>query len=109
MEQYAICGGSMWLKAIDYKTDEIKWSHAYTNADTMGGSQAGRAYWSTAAGLLFSGDFDGNLIAFQAGSGESSAFSHAALPQQRPGDLAPGWSPIPDSRGRRYPIRFTVN
>ena len=58
------------LEAIDYKTGAIKWSHAYTNADTMGGSQAGPGILTTAAGLLFSGDSDGNLIAFQAASGE---------------------------------------
>jgi alcohol dehydrogenase (cytochrome c) len=75
---------SLWwqnvLEAIDYKTGMIQWSHAYTNADTMGGGQIGPGILTTAAGLLFSGDFDGNLIAFAAGSGK--ILWH--FPMQRP-------------------------
>jgi alcohol dehydrogenase (cytochrome c) len=53
------------LEALDHKTGEVKWSHPYTNADgtSRGGSPG---ILTTAGGLLFSGDFEGNLIAFNA-------------------------------------------
>jgi alcohol dehydrogenase (cytochrome c) len=70
-------GGSMrnlWsqhvLEAIDYKTGDVKWSHAYTTADGMGGGYVGPGILTTAGGLLFSGDYNGNLIAFNAANGD---------------------------------------
>jgi alcohol dehydrogenase (cytochrome c) len=58
------------LEALDYKTGDLRWSHAYTNADTMGGGLGGPGILTTGGDLLFSGDFDGNLIAFSATKGD---------------------------------------
>ncbi len=56
------------LEALDHKTGEVQWSHAYSNADDSGGGSPG--ILTTAGGLLFSGDYDGNLIAFNAANGD---------------------------------------
>ncbi len=58
------------LEAIDYKTGEVKWSHAYPTAGgTVGVGLGGPGILNTAGGLLFSGDYNGNLIAFNASNG----------------------------------------
>jgi acido-empty-quinoprotein group A len=56
------------LKAIDYKTGDIKWSHTYSNFGSGNGGFPG--ILTTAAGLLFTGDYNQNLIAFEAKSGK---------------------------------------
>jgi alcohol dehydrogenase (cytochrome c) len=49
----------------------VKWSHGYTTADAMaGGGQGGPGILTTAGDLLFSGDYNGNLIAFKASNGD---------------------------------------
>ena len=53
------------LKAIDYKTGEVRWSHPYP----AGGSNF-YSLLTTAGGLVFSGDPSRNFIAFDAGSGK---------------------------------------
>jgi acido-empty-quinoprotein group A len=58
------------LEALDYKTGEVKWSHPYTTADSAGGGYVGAGILTTAGGLLFSGDYNRNLIAFNAANGE---------------------------------------
>jgi alcohol dehydrogenase (cytochrome c) len=59
------------IEALDYKTGEVKWSHAYPTAGGTGGvGLGGPGILTTAGGLLFSGDYFGNLIAFNAGNGE---------------------------------------
>jgi alcohol dehydrogenase (cytochrome c) len=70
-------GGSMrglWsqhvLEALDVKTGEIKWSHAYTTADAAGGGLGGPGILTTAGKLLFTGDYNRNLIAFNAVDGD---------------------------------------
>jgi len=72
-------GGSMrglWsqhvLEALDHKTGEVKWSHAYTTVGGGGGGGGlgGPGILTTAGNLLFSGDYDGNLIAFNATTGD---------------------------------------
>ena len=53
------------LKAIDYSTGKVRWSHTFPNA---GGSVAGLL--TTAGKLLFSGDTSNNLIALDPQSGK---------------------------------------
>ena len=53
------------LKAIDYKTGKVRWSHVYRDEDGEGMS----GILSTAGKLLFSGDPSGNLIAFDPSDG----------------------------------------
>ena len=51
------------LRAIDARTGELKWEFRYPQANLAG-------VMSTAAGLVFSGDQEGNFIAFEAASGK---------------------------------------
>ena len=53
-----------YLRAIDYKTGEIRWSHDWGNS---GFSLSGLL--STAGKLLFTGDISGNFMALDAASG----------------------------------------
>ena len=66
-------GRGLWsqhvLEALDYKTGEVKWSHPYT-ADSLAGRLGGPGILTTASDLLFSGDYKGNLIAFDATNGD---------------------------------------
>jgi alcohol dehydrogenase (cytochrome c) len=52
-----------FLKAIDPATGEIKWTFEHTSPTWSG-------VLSTAGGLVFSGDAEGNFIAFEAASGK---------------------------------------
>jgi alcohol dehydrogenase (cytochrome c) len=72
-EGYGGSGRGLWsqnvLEALDYRTGEVKWSHAYA---TYGGSDrglGGPGILTTAGNLLFTGDYNGNLIAFDATHG----------------------------------------
>ena len=57
------------LKAIDYKTGKVKWSHPL--ALGPGGSQGGAmGLLSTAGGLLFGNDGGGNFVAYDASTGK---------------------------------------
>jgi acido-empty-quinoprotein group A len=73
-EGYGGSSRNLWsqhvLEALDYKTGEVKWSHPYTTADSAGGGYVGAGILTTAGGLLFSGDYNKNLIAFNAANGE---------------------------------------
>ena len=53
------------LKAIDYKTGKIRWSHPF-----RGEGFATPGLLSTAGNLLFTGDHSGNFIAFDPASGK---------------------------------------
>lgn len=53
------------LKAIDYKTGKVRWSHPYT---TDGGGAPG--ILTTAGNLLFTGDVTGHFVAFDPESGK---------------------------------------
>jgi alcohol dehydrogenase (cytochrome c) len=68
-EGYGGIGRNLWmchiLKAIDYRTGKLRWSHTYES-----GSGLGSGILTTHSDLLFSGDYSGNLIAFQADNGE---------------------------------------
>jgi outer membrane protein assembly factor BamB len=57
------------LEALDYKTAEVKWKHPYTG-DSVNGRLSGPGILTTASNILFSGDYQGNLIAFDAANGE---------------------------------------
>jgi glucose dehydrogenase len=53
------------LRAIDYKTGEIRWTHKWgSNDDSLSG------LLSTAGKLLFSGDVSGSFMALSAVSGD---------------------------------------
>lgn len=72
-EGYGASMRGLWsqhlLEAIDFNNGEIKWSHPYTTADSMGGGLGGPGILTTAGNLLFTGDYNGNLIAFNAANG----------------------------------------
>ena len=51
------------LRAIDYKTGKIKWSHSYPTGTARSG------ILSTAGNLVFTGDTSTNFIAFNAQTG----------------------------------------
>jgi alcohol dehydrogenase (cytochrome c) len=72
-EGYGGSGRGLWsqhvLEALDYKTGEIKWSHAYT-ADNLAGRLGGPGILTTAGNLLFTGDYKRNLIAFNSTNGD---------------------------------------
>jgi acido-empty-quinoprotein group A len=72
-EGYGGSGRGLWsqhvLEALDYKTGEIKWSHAYT-ADSLAGRLGGPGILTTAGNLLFTGDYKRNLIAFNSTNGD---------------------------------------
>jgi alcohol dehydrogenase (cytochrome c) len=64
------------LKAIDYKTGQVRWSHPLTMTAT--GNQGGAmGLLSTAGGLLFGNDGGGNFVAYDAATGKS--LWHAGL------------------------------
>jgi alcohol dehydrogenase (cytochrome c) len=58
------------LEALDYKTGEVKWNHPYTTMDPSGAGTGFPGILTTAGGLLFTGDYNRNLIAFNAANGE---------------------------------------
>jgi alcohol dehydrogenase (cytochrome c) len=63
----ASVGGA--LKAIDYKTGKVRWSHPLAmNAGGYGGGPMGLL--STAGGLLFGNDGGGNFVAYDAATGK---------------------------------------
>ena len=73
-EGYGGFGQPLWsqhvLEAIDYRTGNLKWSHTYTTADGTQAGNSGPGVLTTASNLLFTGDYNGNLIAFDASNGE---------------------------------------
>jgi alcohol dehydrogenase (cytochrome c) len=52
------------LKAIDYETGDIRWSHKYPGSRT---SNSGLL--TTAGGVLFGGDAAGNMVGYDPASG----------------------------------------
>jgi len=57
------------LEALDYKTGGVRWSHAYRSFGGSDRGLGGPGILTTAANLLFTGDYSGNLIAFDAANG----------------------------------------
>jgi acido-empty-quinoprotein group A len=72
-EGYGGSGRGLWsqhvLEALDYKTGEVKWSHAYAD-DNLAFRLGGPGILTTAGNLLFTGDYKRNLIAFNATDGD---------------------------------------
>jgi alcohol dehydrogenase (cytochrome c) len=72
-EGYGASGRGLWsqhaLEALDYKTGEVKWSHAYVD-DPSAFRLGGPGILTTAGNLLFTGDYKRNLIAFNAATGD---------------------------------------
>ncbi len=70
-EGYGGSGRGLWsqhlLEALDYKTGNVAWSHEYPVAAGVG--LGGPGILTTAGKLLFSGDYAGNLIAFDPATG----------------------------------------
>ena len=73
-EGYGGFGQPLWsqhvLEAIDYRTGNVKWNHTYTTADVTQGGNSGPGALTTGGNLLFTGDYNGNLIAFDAANGD---------------------------------------
>jgi alcohol dehydrogenase (cytochrome c) len=65
-EGYGGSGRALWsehvLEALDYRTGRVAWSHAYAASGGFG--LGGPGILTTAGGLLFTGDYAGNLIAY---------------------------------------------
>ena len=72
-EGYGGSGRGLWsqnvLEALDYKTGEIKWNHPYSSYGGSDRGLGGPGILTTAGNLLFTGDYNGNLIAFDATHG----------------------------------------
>ena len=73
-EGYGGSGRGLWsqhaLEAINWKTGEIAWSHLYPNFGSTGGGLGGPGILTTAGKLLFTGDYAGNLIAYDPANGK---------------------------------------
>src|SRR5580704_11883460 len=54
-----------FLTAIDYKTGKVAWRHPY-----LTGTGGGGGMLTTAGGLVFAGDGDGNIVAHDAATGK---------------------------------------
>jgi alcohol dehydrogenase (cytochrome c) len=64
-EEVAVASLGAHLIAIDYKTGQTAWSHQYPSA----GGAVISGILTTAGKLLFAGDNEGNLIAFDPADG----------------------------------------
>ena len=65
-EEVTLGSTSSYIAAIDYKTGKTAWRHVYP---TLGGT-LGPGMMTTAGTLLFAGDVDGNLVAYDATNGD---------------------------------------
>lgn len=69
-EGYGGAGRNLWtehcLEALDVKTGKARWTHEYSGA----GGGGGAGVLSTAGKLAFTGDYAGNVIAFEAATGQ---------------------------------------
>jgi alcohol dehydrogenase (cytochrome c) len=65
-----------YLTAMDYKTGKIAWRHKYPEAGGWGGTNVGHALLNTAGGLLFTGDPQGNLVAYDPANGNALWHAH---------------------------------
>ncbi len=72
-EEASLGSTRSYIAAIDYQTGKTAWRHIYP---TPGGSM-GSGMMTTAGTLLFAGDVDGNLVAYDATNG--SPLWHADL------------------------------
>jgi alcohol dehydrogenase (cytochrome c) len=67
---YGVYGKSV-LRAIDYRTGEIRWHHE------LGDGASGAGVLTTASGLTFTGDTDGNVLGLRTSDG--TTLWHAAI------------------------------
>jgi alcohol dehydrogenase (cytochrome c) len=72
-EGYGGSWSELWsqksLEALDYKTGEVKWRHPYISFGGASRGLGGPGILTTAGNLLFTGDYSGNLIVFDAADG----------------------------------------
>ena len=81
-----------FLKAIDPATGQVKWKFQHTSPTWSG-------VLSTAGGLVFSGDAEGNFIAFDAESGQAAvAFSDGRRRLRRAHGLRSEWERVRGDR-----------
>jgi alcohol dehydrogenase (cytochrome c) len=57
--------GKAVIEAIDYQTGKIRWTHE------LGSGSSGAGVLTTASGLTFSGDVDGNFLALDTSTGKT--------------------------------------
>ena len=73
-EGYGGSARTLWsqhlLEALDYKTGQIAWSHAYPAVTGLGYGLGGPGVLTTAGRLLFTGDYAGNFVAYDAANGD---------------------------------------
>jgi alcohol dehydrogenase (cytochrome c) len=70
--------GKAFLRAIDYKTGKIVWSHA------LGDGPASAGVMTTATGLTFTGDVPGNVMALR--TRDDATLWHVKIPNGRVGN-----------------------
>ncbi len=58
------------LKALDYRTGDVRWSHEWPEGGGSGGGLGGSGILTTAGKLLFTGDASTNFVAFDPASGK---------------------------------------
>jgi alcohol dehydrogenase (cytochrome c) len=63
--------GRSWLRAIDYQTGAIRWSH------DLGDGASGAGVLTTESGLTFTGDTAGNALALRTSDG--TTLWHASI------------------------------
>ena len=71
-EGYGGTGHTLWsqhvLEAIDFRSGAIRWSHPYSTVSSSG--LGGPGILTTEGKVLFTGDYSGNLIAYDSARGE---------------------------------------
>lgn len=82
-EGYGGSARGLWsehiLEALDYRTGNIAWQHAYPRNSETSAGLGGPGILTTAGKLLFTGDYTGNLIAYNPGDG--AILWHFHMPQ----------------------------
>lgn len=69
-EEQNVTSFGTFLLAIDYTTGEPRWKRHFPGSGSWGGTYIGHHYLTTAGGLLFGGDPGGNLVAYDAATGD---------------------------------------
>lgn len=69
-EEQNVTSFGTFLLAIDYQTGQPRWKRHFPGSGSWGGTYIGHHYLTTAGGLLFGGDPGGNLVAYDAATGD---------------------------------------
>jgi alcohol dehydrogenase (cytochrome c) len=69
-EEQNVATFGTFLLGIDYKTGKPRWKRHFPGSGSWGGTYIGHHYLTTAGGLLFGGDPGGNLVAYDAATGD---------------------------------------